>query len=158
MLKLMKTSDEERDMLHMHEIWAIYVSVQQFGFFVFLIFSAHPNTAKLMFFRVTGYLQIDVSSMDEHSTKSDEEYESLAMRDVMATGPTMSSKLRAKPRTHLPWRATSIGVRQNGWYHHNMDPFLKMSKEVVADTIMSCVSLCHRSATRCAGTGGCCVS
>ncbi|AQK96347.1 Sucrose nonfermenting 4-like protein [Zea mays] len=51
------------------------------------------NTAKLMFFRVTGYLQIDVGSMDEHSTKSDEEYEGLAMRDVMATGPTMSSKL-----------------------------------------------------------------
>ncbi|PWZ44041.1 P-loop NTPase domain-containing protein LPA1 [Zea mays] len=55
MLKLMKTSDEKRDMLHMHEI--------------------------------------DVGSMDEHSTKSDEEYEGLAMRDVMATGPTMSSKL-----------------------------------------------------------------
>jgi hypothetical protein len=31
--------------------------------------------------------------MDEHSTKLDEEYESLAMRDVMAIGPTMSSKL-----------------------------------------------------------------
>jgi hypothetical protein len=46
-----------------------------------------------MFFRVTGYLQIDVGSMDEHSTKSDEEYESLAMRDVMATSPTMSRKL-----------------------------------------------------------------
>ncbi|ONM31311.1 hypothetical protein ZEAMMB73_Zm00001d040419 [Zea mays] len=54
---------------------------------------APPNTAKLMFFRVTGYLQIDVGSMDEHSTKSDEEYESLAMRDVMATSPTMSRKL-----------------------------------------------------------------
>ena len=61
--------------------------------FVFLIFSAPPNTVKLMFFHVIGYLQIDVGSMDEHSTKSDEEYESLAMRDVMATGPTMSSKL-----------------------------------------------------------------
>ena len=59
----------------------------------FLIFSTPPNTTKLMFFRVTGYLQIDVGSMDEHSTKSDEEYEGLAMRDVMATGPTMSSKL-----------------------------------------------------------------
>ncbi|PWZ39805.1 Sucrose nonfermenting 4-like protein [Zea mays] len=55
MLKLMKTSDEKRDMLHMHEI--------------------------------------DVGSIDEHSTKSDEEYEGLAMRDVMATGPTMSIKL-----------------------------------------------------------------
>jgi hypothetical protein len=62
-------------------------------FFVFLIFSAPPNTAKLMFFCVTGYLQIDVGSMDEHSTKLDEEYESLAMRDVMVTGLTMSSKL-----------------------------------------------------------------
>jgi hypothetical protein len=93
MLKLMKTSDEERDMLHMHEVWAIYVSVQQFVFFVFLIFSAPPNTANLMFFCVTGYLQIDVGSMDKHSTKSDEEYEDLAMRDVMATGPTMNSKL-----------------------------------------------------------------
>uniref|UniRef100_A0A804Q997 TPR1-like CTLH-containing domain-containing protein n=1 Tax=Zea mays TaxID=4577 RepID=A0A804Q997_MAIZE len=40
-----------------------------------------------------GYLQIDVGSMDKHSTKSDEEYEDLAMRDVMATGPTMNSKL-----------------------------------------------------------------
>jgi hypothetical protein len=46
-----------------------------------------------MFFRVTGYLQIDVGSMDEHSTKSDEEYEGLAMHDVMATGPMMSSKM-----------------------------------------------------------------
>lgn len=46
-----------------------------------------------MFFHVTGYLQIDVGSMDEHSTKSDEKYESLAMHDVMATGPTMSRKL-----------------------------------------------------------------
>jgi hypothetical protein len=62
-------------------------------FFVFLIFLAPPNTAKLMFFRVTGYLQIDVGSMDEHSTKSDEEYEGLAMHDVMATGPMMSSKM-----------------------------------------------------------------
>ncbi|AQK57488.1 hypothetical protein ZEAMMB73_Zm00001d052614 [Zea mays] len=40
-----------------------------------------------------GYLQIDVGSMDEHSTKSDEEYEGLAMHDVMATGPMMSSKM-----------------------------------------------------------------
>jgi hypothetical protein len=38
MLKLMKTSDEERDMLHMHEVWAIYVSVQQFGFLFSLSF------------------------------------------------------------------------------------------------------------------------
>jgi|UniRef100_A0A804UGT2 hypothetical protein len=111
-----------------------------------------------MFFHVTGYLQIDVGSTNEHSTKSGEDYEGLAMRDVMATGPTMSSKLRAKPRTRLPCRATSIGVRQNGWYHHNMDLFLKMSKEVVASTIMSCASLCHLPATRCAGTSGCCVS
>ena len=33
-----KTSDEERDMLHMHEVWAIYVSVQQFGFLFSLSF------------------------------------------------------------------------------------------------------------------------
>jgi hypothetical protein len=38
MLKLMKTSDEKRDMLHMHEVWAIYVSVQQFGFLFSLSF------------------------------------------------------------------------------------------------------------------------
>jgi hypothetical protein len=95
MLKLMKISDEERDMLHMHEVWEIYVSVQQFGFLFSLSFhfSAPPNTAKLMFFRVIRHLQIDVGSMDEHSTKSDEKYESLAMHDVMATGPTMSRKL-----------------------------------------------------------------
>ena len=46
-----------------------------------------------MFFHVTGYLQIDVGSTNEHSTKSGEDYEGLAMRDVMATGPTMSRKL-----------------------------------------------------------------
>jgi hypothetical protein len=33
-----KTSDEERDMLHMHEVWAIYVSVQKFGFLFSLSF------------------------------------------------------------------------------------------------------------------------
>jgi hypothetical protein len=32
------TYDEERDMLHMHEVWAIYVSVQQFGFLFSLSF------------------------------------------------------------------------------------------------------------------------
>jgi len=49
-----------------------------------------------------GYLQIDVGSMDEHSTKSDEEYEGLAMRDMMATGPTMSSKLWVKDELTCP--------------------------------------------------------
>jgi hypothetical protein len=71
-------------------------------FFVFLIFSAPPNTAKLMFFRVTWYLQIDVGSMDEHSTKSVEEYEGLAMRDVMTTGQTMCSKLWVKDELTCP--------------------------------------------------------
>jgi hypothetical protein len=40
-----------------------------------------------MFFRVTGYLYIDVGSMDEHSTNSDEEYESLAVGVSTPGGP-----------------------------------------------------------------------
>lgn len=95
--------------------------------------------------RITGCLQIDAGSVDEHSTKSDEEYEDLAMRDVMengdwsdddqAVGKTKNSP--ALESIHGSGAAEDDGIKSR--YHHNLDLFLKMSKEV-AGTRMPCAS------------------
>ncbi|KAG0535505.1 hypothetical protein BDA96_04G371900 [Sorghum bicolor] len=89
--------------------------------------------------------EIDAGSVDEHSTKSDEEYEDLAMRDVMENGDwsddeQVVSKTKNSPALesiHGSGAAEDDGIK--GRYHHNLDLFLKMSKEV-AGTGMPCAS------------------
>ena len=91
-------------------------------------------------------LQIDAGSVDEHSTKSDEEYEDLAMRDVMENGDwsddeqaVSSTKNSLTPEGIIHGRETDEDDGMEGMYHHNLDLFLKMSKEV-AGTRMPCAS------------------
>ena len=90
-------------------------------------------------------LQIDAGSVDEHSTKSDEEYEDLAMRDVMDNGDwsddeqAVSTKNSLAPEGIIHGRETDEDDGMEGMYHHNLDLFLKMSKEV-AGTRMPCAS------------------
>ncbi|CAD6248962.1 unnamed protein product [Miscanthus lutarioriparius] len=89
--------------------------------------------------------EIDAGSVDEHSTKSDEEYEDLAMRDVMENGDWSDdeeavSKTKNSPAPesiHGSVAAEDDGINRR--YHHNLDLFLKMSKEV-AGTRMPCAS------------------
>jgi hypothetical protein len=97
-----------------------------------------------MFSHISGYLQIDAGSVDEHSTKSDEEYEDLAMRDEMENGDWSDdeeavSKTKNSPAPesiHGSGAAEDDGIK--GRYHHNLDLFLKMSE--VAGTRMPCAS------------------
>ncbi|RLM78849.1 P-loop NTPase domain-containing protein LPA1-like [Panicum miliaceum] len=90
--------------------------------------------------------EIDAGSVDEHSTKSDEEYEDLAMRDVMENGDwsddeqaVSSTKNSLAPEGIIHGRGTDEDDGMEGLYHHNLDLFLKMSKEV-AGTRMPCAS------------------
>ncbi|CAL5056493.1 unnamed protein product [Urochloa decumbens] len=89
---------------------------------------------------------IDAGSVDEHSTKSDEEYEDLAMRDVMENGDwsddeqaVSSAKNSLAPESIIHGRGTGEDDGMEGRYHHNLDLFLKMSQEVAA-TRMPCAS------------------
>jgi hypothetical protein len=91
-------------------------------------------------------LQIDAGSVDEHSTKSDEEYEDLAMRDVMENDDwsddeqaVSSSKHSQAPESIIHGGGTGEGDGMEGQYHHNLELFLKMSQEV-AGTRMPCAS------------------
>jgi len=83
--------------------------------------------------------------VDEHSTKSDEEYEDLAMRDVMDNGDwsddeqAVSTKNSLAPEGIIRGRETGEDDGMEGLYHYNLDLFLKMSKEV-ASTRMPCAS------------------
>ncbi|KAG2654998.1 hypothetical protein PVAP13_1NG555800 [Panicum virgatum] len=93
-----------------------------------------------------GNHEIDAGSVDEHSTKSDEEYEDLAMRDVMENGDwsddeqaVSSTKNSLAPEGIIHGRETDEDDGMEGMYHHNLDLFLKMSKEV-AGTRMPCAS------------------
>uniref|UniRef100_A0A0A9GBH2 Uncharacterized protein n=1 Tax=Arundo donax TaxID=35708 RepID=A0A0A9GBH2_ARUDO len=89
--------------------------------------------------------EIDAGSVDELSTKSDEEYEDLAMRDVMENGDwsddeqAVGSTKNSPGVESIPGTGTAEddGIRSR--YHHKLDLFLKMSKEVTA-TGMPCVS------------------
>lgn len=99
-----------------------------------------------MFSCTTECLQIDAGSVDEHSTKSDEEYEDLAMRDVMENGDwSDDEQASSSTKNSLPQESIIRGTgteeddSMEGRYHHNLDLFLKMSKEV-AGTGMPCAS------------------
>ncbi|KAJ1281650.1 hypothetical protein BS78_04G322000 [Paspalum vaginatum] len=89
--------------------------------------------------------EIDAGSVDEHSTKSDEEYEDLAMRDVMENGDwsddeqAVSSTNSAALEESIHGSRTAEDGGLKAPYHHNLDLFLKMSKEV-AGTRMPCAS------------------
>nr|CAB3451515.1 unnamed protein product [Digitaria exilis] len=90
--------------------------------------------------------EIDTGSVDEHSTKSDEEYEDLAMRDVMENGDwsddeqvLSSTKNSLSQESIIRGTGTDEDDGMEGRYHHNLDLFLKMSKEV-AGTRMPCAS------------------
>jgi len=138
-------TDEERDN---QEVVIPLFQCQQFPLvFCFWLFHT-PNTLKSNALNVLMYpesLQIDAGSVDEHSTKSDEEYEDLAMRDVMDNGDWSddeqagSTKNSLAPEGIIRGRETGEDDGMEGLYHHNLDLFLKMSKEV-ASTRMPCAS------------------
>jgi hypothetical protein len=91
-----------------------------------------------MFFCVNECLQMDAGSVDEHSTKSDEEYDDLAMRDVMENGEwsddeqMVSSTKDSLALVSTPGTGIAEGDTMGSRYHHSLDLFLKMSKEVAA--------------------------
>ena len=94
----------------------------------------------------TDSLQIEAGSVDEHSTKSDEEYDDLAMQDVMENGDCSddddaveqvawsgASSSRALDESILMAAADGGDALSEGRYHHsNLDLFFKMSNEVAA--------------------------
>ncbi|XP_006648126.2 P-loop NTPase domain-containing protein LPA1 [Oryza brachyantha] len=83
--------------------------------------------------------EIEAGSVDEHSTKSDEEYDDLAMQDVMENGywsddeQAASSSKNSPDQEKIHGAADGGGVDDDdGRYHHNLAFFLKMSNEVAA--------------------------
>lgn len=87
-------------------------------------------------------LQIEAGSVDEHSTKSDEEYDDLAMQDVMENGNWSDDEQATTSTKNAPALENILGAADGdgamqGRYRHNLDFFLKMSKEVAA-TEMRC--------------------
>ncbi|KQK01388.1 P-loop NTPase domain-containing protein LPA1 isoform X1 [Brachypodium distachyon] len=87
--------------------------------------------------------EIEAGSVDEHSTKSDEEYDDLAMQDVMENGNSSDDEQAAGSGNRSSALEESIlGAADGddamaGRYHHNLELFFKMSKEVAA-TEMPC--------------------
>ncbi|XBI50224.1 hypothetical protein VPH35_113662 [Triticum aestivum] len=86
--------------------------------------------------------EIEAGSVDEHSTKSDEEYDDLAMQDVMGNGNCSDDDEQAAgygARRSPPMEESILGADDamvEGRYHHNLDLFT-MSKDVAA-TKMPC--------------------
>ncbi|KAM3223589.1 hypothetical protein ACQJBY_057132 [Aegilops geniculata] len=86
--------------------------------------------------------EIEAGSVDEHSTKSDEEYDDLAMQDVMENGNCSDDDEQAAgygARSSPPMEESILGADGavvEGRYHHNLDLFT-MSKDVAA-TKMPC--------------------
>ncbi|KAF0935435.1 hypothetical protein E2562_032685 [Oryza meyeriana var. granulata] len=84
--------------------------------------------------------EIEAGSVDEHSTKSDEEYDDLAMQDVMENGYWSDDEQAASSTKNSPDQENILGAagggddddEGSGRYHHNLAFFLKMSKEVAA--------------------------
>ncbi|XP_044952047.1 P-loop NTPase domain-containing protein LPA1-like isoform X2 [Hordeum vulgare subsp. vulgare] len=86
--------------------------------------------------------EIEAGSVDEHSTKSDEEYDDLAMQDVMENGNCSDDDDEQAAgygtRSSPPMDESILGddAVLEGRYHHNLDLFT-MSKDVTA-TKMPC--------------------
>ncbi|KAM3352408.1 hypothetical protein ACQJBY_023953 [Aegilops geniculata] len=90
--------------------------------------------------------EIEAGSVDEHSTKSDEEYDDLAMQDVMENGNCSDDDdeqaARFGNRSSLPLDESILGAADGddavveGRYHHNLDLFT-ISKDM-AVTRMPC--------------------
>ncbi|CAM0943089.1 unnamed protein product [Alopecurus aequalis] len=87
--------------------------------------------------------EIEAGSVDEHSTKSDEEYDDLAMQDVMENGDCSDDDEQAMgsgARSSLALDESILGTAADGddalvegrYHHSNLDHFFKISKEVVA--------------------------
>ncbi|XP_047083014.1 P-loop NTPase domain-containing protein LPA1-like [Lolium rigidum] len=86
--------------------------------------------------------EIEAGSVDEHSTKSDEEYDDLAMQDVMENGDCSDDDEQATgsgTRSLLALDENILGSADGddalveGRYHHNnLDLFFKISNEVAA--------------------------
>uniref|UniRef100_A0A0E0GEX7 Zeta toxin domain-containing protein n=1 Tax=Oryza nivara TaxID=4536 RepID=A0A0E0GEX7_ORYNI len=87
--------------------------------------------------------EIEAGSVDEHSTKSDEEYDDLAMQDVMENGywsddeqAASSTKNSSNQEKNIHGAADGDVVDDEGSgndrFHHNLAFFLKMSKKVAA--------------------------
>ncbi|KAK3159481.1 hypothetical protein QOZ80_2AG0150640 [Eleusine coracana subsp. coracana] len=82
--------------------------------------------------------EMDAGSVDELSTKSDEEYDDLAMRDVMENGDwSDDEQIVSSTKDSLALESTGgNGIGEGGAmgnrYHHSLELFLKMSKEVAA--------------------------
>ncbi|KAL6912340.1 hypothetical protein ACP4OV_001145 [Aristida adscensionis] len=89
--------------------------------------------------------EIDAGSVDELSTKSDEEYDDLALQDVMDNGnlsedeQAVSSIRNSPSQQSTPRAADDEDDATEGRYPHSLRLFLKMSKEVAA-TEMPCAS------------------
>ncbi|GJM87369.1 hypothetical protein PR202_ga03316 [Eleusine coracana subsp. coracana] len=85
-----------------------------------------------------GIHEMDAGSVDELSTKSDEEYDDLAMRDVMENGDwSDDEQIVSSTKDSLALESThGTGIGEGGAmgnrYHHSLELFLKMSKEVAA--------------------------
>lgn len=73
--------------------------------------------------------QMEAGSVDEHSSKSDEEYDDLAMRDVTENGYWSDDEQQGlkKPPT---LGAADDGDAMEGEYKHSLDLFLEMTKRV----------------------------
>ncbi|KAG8060774.1 hypothetical protein GUJ93_ZPchr0002g25374 [Zizania palustris] len=84
--------------------------------------------------------EMEAGSVDEHSTKSDEEYDDLAMQDVMENGYCSDDEQAAVSTKNSPNPENIPGAAdggEEGRWHHSLAFFLKMSKEVAA-TEMPC--------------------
>jgi hypothetical protein len=98
-------------------------------------------------FCINQFLQIEAGSVDEHSTKSDEEYDDLAMQDVMENGDCSDDDCSdndeqaggSGTRSSLALDESILGAAGGGddapvegRYRHNLDLFFNISKEVAA--------------------------
>uniref|UniRef100_A0ACD5ZA40 Uncharacterized protein n=1 Tax=Avena sativa TaxID=4498 RepID=A0ACD5ZA40_AVESA len=87
--------------------------------------------------------EIEAGTVDEHSTKSDEEYDDLAMQDVMENGDCSDDEddeqaAGSGTRSSLALDENILGAADGddgmveGRYRHSLDLFFKMSKEAAA--------------------------
>jgi hypothetical protein len=91
---------------------------------------------------------MDAGSVDEHSSKSDEEYDDLAMPDVKNGEWSDDEQMVSSTKDSLalvstPGTGIAEGDTMGSWYHHSLDLFLKMYNDADRPTLGTfVVSLC----------------